>query len=288
MNGSDAQTFLRLQTEFGTFRQANKGLQAPLGRDDDAAVVRVMDFYQEVQEGRRTGYSILTKFGRNGDIDSGPEDVWALGGTYAGQPASFTPETVDVFSSSAADTSAGTGARTVRFFGLKTSASTAYEYEDITLSGTTAVTSASSWWRINRAFIMTAGSGGENAGGITIRATTTTANVFATILAGLNQTQIAAYTVPAGVTAYLKRVRISMARANGSAGSAEITIRVREAGGVYRAVRNFNITDSSPVQYLTLGGTSIVAGSDLKVMCESVSDTNTSVEAALEMLLVED
>lgn len=288
VNGSTAQTYLRLHTEFGTFRQANKGLQAPAYRDDDASIVRPVDWYQSVQEGRWPNYAMETKFGTNLDIDSGPEDIWLNGGIYTGQPDSFTPETVDVFSSSANDTSAGTGARTVRIFGLKTSTSEAYESEDITLNGAAQVTSSNTWWRINRMYVLTAGSGGENAGALTCRSTTTTANVFAVVSAGYNQTQIAAWTVPAMHTAWLKRVRISMGRANGAAGSALVTIRSRELGGVYRSIRVFTITDSMSADYTALGGSSMAAGSDIKVRCESVSDTNTEIEAALEFLIVED
>lgn len=169
------------------------------------------------------------KFGRNPDIDSGPEDVWENGDDYTGQPDSFTPETVDVFSSSADDAAAGTGARTIRIYGLKSSTSTEYETEDITLNGVTAVTSTNTWWRVN------------NAGTITVRSTTTTANVFSVMAAGYNQSQIAAYTVPAGHSILLKRFRIGITRANGSAGSCTATLRARESGGVYRSVKAFDI-----------------------------------------------
>ncbi len=61
VNGADAQSYFRMQTEFGDFRQANKPLQIALGRDDDSASVRPTDFFQEVQEGRRDGYEVIAK-----------------------------------------------------------------------------------------------------------------------------------------------------------------------------------------------------------------------------------
>ena len=288
VNGADAQTYMRLHTEFGTFRQANKGLQANAYRDDDAAIVRPIDWYQAVQEGRWPNYAMLTKFGLNSDVTAA-EDIWGGGGTYTGQPVSFTPETVNVFSSNDEDGGAGTdtGALTLRIFGLKTSSSTAYESEDITLNGTTAVTSANTWWRINRAYVLTAGSTGHNIGTLTIRSTTTTANVFAVMPAQANQTQIAAWTVPAGNTAWLKRVRVATSRANAGSGTANVSIRVREPGGVYRAIRIFQMTTSAPVQYQALGGALLLAGSDIKVRADAVSGTSL-IEAALEMLVVED
>lgn len=235
------------------------------------------------------GMSVGTKFGRNSDIDrdTDPQDVWEGGGTYTGQPLSFTPETVDVRSSSAADASAGTGARTIRIMGLKTSSSTSYESEDITLNGTTDVTSSATWWRVNRVYVLTAGTGGGNAGVITIEASTTSANVFAKMPAGYNQTQIAAYTVPASQTMIVKRIRMSITRNNGSAGSATATIRARPSGGVYQASRVFELQTGGGVDYTSYGGKVFTAGTDLKLRIEQVSDDNTIVDGAFEFILVE-
>ena len=288
VNGSSAQSYFRLQTQFGTFRQPNKGLQSAAYRDDDAAIVRPVEWYQSVQEGRWPNYSMITKFGANNSIDTSGEDLWHGGGTYTGQPVGATPELVTVVSDNTNDTSAGTGARTIRITGLRTSTSTAYTTEDITLNGTTPVDSVNSWYRINRAIVLTAGSGGENAGIITIAHKVTTANVFAKMPAGFNQTQIAAWTVPYGSTAWIKRVRISAIRANSAAGTAQISIRVRNPGGVYRAVRFFEVSTAAPVQYTALGGAELTSMSDIKVRCDSCSNAGTLAEAALEMLIVED
>lgn len=246
------------------------------------------DFYQTAQEGRWSGYSVFTKFGRNPSTGTGAEDIWNGGGDYTGQPAGAAPELVTVVSSSTDDASAGTGARTVSISGLKTSTSTAYESETITLNGTTPVDSVNSWYRVNRLRVLTAGSGGANAGTLTVAYKITTANVFAAIPIGYNQTQVAAWTVPAGSTAWLKRVRIAIARSGGQTGSAEITIRARTVGGVYRAIRVYEVTTSSPVQYEALGGEEFPAGTDIKVRAESTSNAGTIVEAALEMVIVED
>lgn len=130
VNGSAAQSVFELYTYFGTFRQPSQPLNIAVSRDADSIVVRGTDFYQEVQEGRRTGYEMTTKTGLNEDV-TGAEDIWHGGGDYTGQPADFTPETVDIFSASVNDASGGTGARTIRFEGLKTSTSTDYETEEL-------------------------------------------------------------------------------------------------------------------------------------------------------------
>lgn len=289
VNDSAAQTYMRMGVYYGSFRQGNLPINADIGSDADTTVVRVIPSDVDLALGRIGGKEVGVKFGRNPDIDttSTPEDVWNGGDVYTGQPTSFTPETVDVFSSDANDTSAGTGARTVRISGLKTSTSTAYETEDIIMNGTTAVTSASTWWRINSAQVLTAGSGEENAGTITIRSTTTTANVFAVMPAGYNRTQIGAYTVPAEHQMILKRFRTAITRANGSAGSATVTLRARESGGVFQARRAFETQTGASVEFTNVGGEVFPAGTDLKVRVEAVSDNNTVIDTAIEFILVD-
>ena len=246
------------------------------------------DFGTEVALGKISNYSIGTKFGQNPDVDPGvSEDMWNGGSDYTGHPVSFTPETVDIFSADANDTSAGTGARTIRIFGLETETSEDYTFEDITMNGTTAVTSTKSWWRVNRAFVLTAGSNGRNEGTITVRSTTTTANVFVQ-MPTYGQTTIGAYTVPFNSTMIVKRIRVQMARANGSAGSGTVSLLCREnspdAG--WRAPRVFAATTNSPTDFTSVGGLIFPAGSDIKFRIEDVSDTNTIVEGAFEYYLI--
>lgn len=182
------------------------------------------DLGVDVAQGLIEGLSQVNKFGRNPDIDTAtdPEDVWNGGGDYTGQPDhGDASETVDVYSSSADDAAAGTGARTVELAGL---AGNWRQYtEKITLSGTTPVASVRSWRRIYRIKVLTAGSGGENAGTITCEHTTTSANVFAVMPTNRNQTAIAAYTVPGGKTGYLQSLHAAMTMSAGASGSADIS-----------------------------------------------------------------
>lgn len=254
---------------------------------NDAGAQLTGDFLTEVALGNVSNYEMGTKFGRNPDIDAGPEDIWAQGADYSGHTLT-SPETVDVASTSTDDDSAGTGAQTIRLTGLESDTATEYTTEDITMDGTTPVTSSRSWWRINRIQVLTAGSGGQNAGDITVDPTTTGSSArFAAMPAGFNQTTIAAYTVPAGRTLLLKRVRASITRANGSAGSATITLRARTPGGVYRAIRIFELQTGAPTEFTNLGGDVLPAGTDIKYRVEQVSDPNTIAEAAMEFVLLD-
>ncbi len=109
--------------------------------------------------------------------------------------------TLEILSSSASDTAAGTGARTIDIHYLDSSN---LEKElTITLNWTTPV---SLWITANRIQWMhtkTAGSGWVCVWNITIRSIVTPANIYEYILAGWNQSLSGRYTVPAGKTGYI-------------------------------------------------------------------------------------
>lgn len=232
--------------------------------------------------------SVANKFGRNPEIDinSVPEDIWHGGSEYTGQPTPGTPETVEVFSSSTLDTAAGTGARTIRFFGLATNASTSYITEDITLNGTTPVATTTTWYRINRAYVLTAGTTGANQGDITIRHTTTTANVFAVMPALANQTAICAYTVPFGKVGYIKQVSANIVRASGAAGSASLSLRVRDTlnGGVFRTLQRFDIQAGAGFITTFEYPLDVPEGADIKFRIDTVSDNDTIASATFTII----
>lgn len=145
--------------------------------------------------------SVLNAQGINIDVDAGTEDVTELGATYTGMPVIPTQagEALNIVSGSANDAAAGTGQRTIKIVGLD--ANGALQSETVTLNGTTPVVTTTTWLRVFRAYGLTAGSGGTNAGVITIKHNVTTANVFATIVAGRSQAMLGVFTVPAGTEA---------------------------------------------------------------------------------------
>lgn len=269
VNGSGTQTYFRMGVYYGAFRQPNSALNNAVQQDADAITVRNIDPYIMLKQGFFTGYSMDTKFGRNTNVSSTGEDVWNGGGTYTGQPASGNAETIEVFSSDAADAAAGTGARTVRLYGLD--ANYAEQTADVTLNGVTpVVTTGVTWRRMNRMKVLTAGSGGANAGTITARHTTTTANVFAVMPIGNNQTANCAWTVPAGYNALIKRVYAAGARANGAV-IADMSLRIRDFGGVYRANRLFTVGNGVEVNISYFGGILLEEKTDVKMRVESAS-----------------
>lgn len=74
-----------------------------LRRFNEGGALITADFGTEVSRGTVSGYDVITKFGRNGDIDTASgEDVWAGGGTYTGFNATGN-ENIEVFSSDVDD-----------------------------------------------------------------------------------------------------------------------------------------------------------------------------------------
>ncbi len=230
--------------------------------------------------------SLFEKFGANTDVDTAtdPEDIWNGGGLYTGFPTG-SAETIDVFSSSTDDDAAGDGLRTVRLYGQLAGVE---QTEDVTLDGTTAVTTTNTWDRMYRVRGLTAGDDGVNAGAITCRHTTTTANVFAVVPAGSNRSQICAATVPAGKTLYLNSVVVGLVRASGAAGSASVALMVRESGGVWEQLFTQSVSTSSPSQMPFGFGVNCPALTDIVVRVLSVSDNNSEFTGQMFGVLVED
>ena len=136
------------------------------------------------------GWRTFRKFGMNEDVDTGTEDVWAAGGI---RTLPTTAGVATVSSANAADTSAGTGARTVRVQGLDASYNEIQE--TVTLNGITGVNTTQSYIRVDRMFVETAGSNQANVGNLTL---TVGGNTQAFIEDNESQTHQLGFTVPNG------------------------------------------------------------------------------------------
>lgn len=178
------------------------------------------------------GASRIQRTGYNPGVGTGETTIWNETTTPVAYPASAA--TLTVSSSSANDTAAGTGARTVTLQGLD--ANYLVISETITLTGQTAVTSTLSYLRIGPLVTLTAGSGGKNAGVIYAGTGTVTAGVPATIYSsmgvGFNESHQSFYTVPAGCTGYLLDVS-----ATSDTAGVQILLYTRALGGLFMARR---------------------------------------------------
>ena len=234
--------------------------------------------------------SQIDKFGRTSGIAAGdtPHDIWNGSGLYTGFPD--VAETMEIFSDSADDTLLGTGAQTITIGNLRDIDGNDMPDVIVELNGTTAVSLGSQeYYRSSRTRVKTVGSGGVNAGNITLRHTTTTANIFSVMPTGLCTTTLMAYTVPLGKTLYIRKGVVPLARAIAADGSANISIRVKEHGAnkPFVAKRNIEITTANPYRFPSAGYFIVTERSDFKITVESVSSTGSIIAAEYDAYLVD-
>ena len=180
------------------------------------------------------------KFGHNTDSDTG-DDVWDGSNAY---PFPSAAAETTVASSSVNDTVAGTGARTIRVYGLDANF---YAIDEVvTLNGTSNVTLTNEYLRVFRAKVLTAGSNETNAGNIQVKHGAT---VLTQITANFGQTLMAIYTIPASYHGWLDSWR---AAADGS-GDATIAFQARENGGAWQTkdilILDINGSSAQQVHY---------------------------------------
>lgn len=102
-------------------------------------------------------------FGHNAAVADSEESIAGQSALVA-HPSAATA--LEVASSDAADASGGTGAKTIRIYGLDTSY--AYQTADVTMNGQTAVAVATEFLHVYGAEVLTVGTGGKNAGIISV------------------------------------------------------------------------------------------------------------------------
>jgi len=277
-SGSD-QTYLRAQTTFGNFPLITSTLNSVVNQDADAIITRSSFDKKAIALGLFENTSRVTKAGLNSDVDTGsvPEDVNETGGLYLGFPS--TGEPLRALSDNVNDTSAGTGARTISAQAMDEN----YNWIGITftLNGKTPVApdapyDTTNFIRCHTASTLTAGSGGENAGTLTVRHATTTTNVFLTMPVGRNQTNNTAYTIPAGYNAVITNLRMAIAQGTTSA-SAEGFFRVRTFGSVWRNRRPLLAQNTYPAEDLREEYLTFSEKTDMIMRVTFCSNNNTIV-----------
>jgi hypothetical protein len=147
--------------------------------------------------------SHINKFGYNSAVGTSYETITDLGTNNLPTSAAV----VSVVSASAADDEGSTGAEKVEIQGLD--ANYNLQTEEVTMNGTSAVTTTNTFIRVFRMRVTQAGTGEVNAGNIT--ASISSSDV-ARILANQGQTLMAVYTVPKGKRAYLIKFQGSLSK----------------------------------------------------------------------------
>lgn len=281
VNNGTNQTYFRLQAMAGVKQMLASPINTVVQTDADAQTVRAITEETLISEGKYQGRTIVNKFGRNSDVDSGtlPEDIWNGGGTYTGFPTG-TPEVLEVFSSSASDTGDFT------FTYLPSNTATEYLTATVTLTGTTPVNTGITVYRMHTANYASGTATGFNVGDITARHRVTTANVFCVMPAGRSQTYVSAYTVPAGSTGRI--VRLFCRLLSNTTASVEGALWIRALNGSPRMRRPFTVGNADSFQEMPYGGLILPAGTDVIVRIVTATASNLDVIGGYDMVLVAD
>lgn len=239
------------------------------------------DFELDYPRGLFPGVSTVNKFGRNPDVDTAAaEDVWSYGGTWV---APTTARIHNIASTSASDTSAGTGAQQIEVQGLN--GSYALTTETITLNGTTNVPTVNSYIIIHRMIVKPAGSGNYNVGTITATAQTD-GTVTASIAVGENQTLMAIYQVPAGKTAYMRKYYASINATTG--GAADVRLWVYPFGEAWQLkhILGLSTSGSSFICYEFNPNLKITEKSLIRLSA-AASANNMDISGGFDLVLVD-
>lgn len=244
-------------------------------------------FELQVARGQVAYHESVYKFGNNAAVANVTETIWQQGGLYSYLSAASV---LKVSSSSANDTSAGTGARTVELFGLDGDYNEINEV--VTLNGQTAVNSTQSYLRINRMIVRSAGSGGSNAGIIYAGTGTVTtgvpANIYATINGdGTNQTLMALWTVPAGYTGYLMQYDVSNGTTSNTPAVCKLTLVARPFGEVFQSKDVKSLTTGMHIENTLIVPVKFAEKTDIEVRAVSSSASVTfDISAAFEIIYI--
>jgi len=246
-------------------------------------------FELQVSRGQISYHKTNFKFGFNPDIDNSLETVWAQGGLYSYLSSATT---LYISSSSTDDDVAGTGATSAKVSGLDAN----YDEVSVTvnLDGQTGVQlgDASNWIRVNRIEVLTAGSGGANAGVLYVGTEATPSsgvptNKYATVAIGDNQTLMALWTVPRGYSAYLYQTNVTAACTTSNK-LLTCTIVARPQGGVFNVKDKFGIqVDGGSIVQKYNFPLKFTEKTDIEVRAISDSGTgNVEVSAGLDILYI--
>jgi hypothetical protein len=192
---------------FDTRTSTYKGLQF----NAEAPQVCAQNYLHAVSEGDITGHTSYAKLGYNGDVGTTEEDIITQGGVYPWIPAGGIA--LEVVSSNAADTLAGTGVQKVKITYLDTDYS--QQTQTLDMNGTTPVPlTDTTILRVNSIRATQVGTAGVAVGNITCRLVGGAATIYRQIEIGFTRGRGLTYTVPLGKTLYLTSVVVSSSHAD--------------------------------------------------------------------------
>jgi len=246
------------------------------------------EFTLEVSKGNVDGHKIVHVHGHNVNVGTTRSTLWSIGTADYVYPAAAGAMTLS--STSANDTVAGTGARTVKVEYLD--GNYAEQTSDtMDLNGQTGVTILkggvnASILRVHKIKVITAGTGLQNAGDIYVGTGAITAGVPANKYgfadAGYNRSQMAMYTVPAGKTAYIMEVVWEPSASK----SIDTEFVIRPQNEVFRVEIEMHGIASQTRMILHEAPLKVVEKSDMELRAE-ISTGTTELSGGFHLILVD-
>jgi hypothetical protein len=159
--------------------------------------------------------------------------------------------------------------------------------EFIILNGTTAVDTVGEYIRQSRATVIQAGSGGVNAGEITSRQKTATANIMMVMPAELNKSMICAYTIPAGREGHLMSMYATLA--GKTQANCNVRFMTRHIGEVFQVEEEFSISGAGSSYVLReyrVPKNEMPAATDIEIRMDTDA-VNTAVASGFDLITSE-
>lgn len=183
-------------------------------------------------------------------------------------------------------TPASTGVSVVRLdFLLDSNYAETSEY--VILNGLTGVNTSRSFLRNSRIKCIKGGSNNSNVGTITSRQSVTTANIFAVLPIGNNQTMIAAYTIPAGKRAFIMGWFATLSKKQTA--FSNVRLIMRDLNELFQVKEELTVSSAGSSyfyrQYIALKEV-IQERSDIKIMADSSANDN-GMAAGFDIMLID-
>ena len=245
--------------------------------------VNHFDFKTEVALGRVYGFETWNKFGYNADVDSAATEIiasWGGAFTYL-----TTASTLSVVSTSIQDDTGGTGAISIIIYGVNSA--NAHIIEVLALDGTTPVTTANSYFGVNRLSVYQTGTGTGNAGTINVTATTG-GSQQAQMPAGDGTTQQAILHVGANKTFLMDDLWVNANKISGG-GTPVVTIKgyayARVTSALYEVFRKTMDTGVENTFHYNNGEPFIIAQNQILYFTATTNVNDTAVSLRFSGML---
>ncbi len=221
----------------------------------------------------------VNKFGRAGDVDAGTVDVWDVSsGVYEFPTVATSTQVVGL----ANDIPSSDGVHSITVEGLLADGTEVTEVA--TLNGATPVVFTNSYFRVHRAYIGAVGATGTNSGFIDISHSGSATLARISPLEG--QTQMAVYTMPAGVRGNISAWRVDAARESSQVDvQTSVRLQTRDSGQGWRTRDSGLAGNTQSLNRVYTGGASVNVKplTDIRIRVTAVNTNNVSVTAGFEI-----